>query len=191
MSGFWVWLILAAVFFVAEVMTTGFVLMWFGVGALVAALLAFGNLSGFGVQTAAFLAVSIALTIASRTIFERLLPKGNAAGDLKTGMDALPGQIGVVEEASSSETGEGAVRVFGSVWRAFPAPDEAPLRKGEQVQVERIEGVSIFVRRTGGEPSWRTEGRTGEGRTEGRTEGVESHPQGAAEFEQERKELER
>lgn len=156
MSGFWIWLVLAAIFFAAEMMTTGFVLMWFGVGAVVAALLAVTGLGGVGLQTGVFLLVSIALTIASRTIFERLLPARNADDALKTGMESLPGQVGTVVEPSSLDTGEAAVKVFGSVWRAFPSPDEAPLRKGEQVQVERIQGVSVYVRRVGREPSYRS-----------------------------------
>jgi membrane protein implicated in regulation of membrane protease activity len=164
MSGFWIWLVLAAIFFAAEMMTTGFVLMWFGVGALAAALLAVTNVGGFGLQTGIFLFISIALTIASRTIFDRFLPSRAGGPELKTGMDTLPGQVGTVVEASSAESGEAAVRVFGSVWRAFPAQDEEPLRKGEQVKVERIEGVSVFVRRMGREPSW----REGTGQSEGK-----------------------
>jgi len=64
-----------------------------------------------------------------------------------------------VVEPSSGESGEGAVKVFGSVWRAFPAEGEERLRTGEQVQVERVDGVSVFVRRAGRKPSWREEGR--------------------------------
>jgi membrane protein implicated in regulation of membrane protease activity len=45
--------------------------MWFGVGAIVAALLALTGIVGLPLQIVIFFAVSIALTIASRTIFER------------------------------------------------------------------------------------------------------------------------
>jgi inner membrane protein len=163
MTEFWVWLVLAVLFFVAEMLTTGFVLMWLGMGALVAALLAFTHLAGFGLQMSAFLVVSVGLIVASRTIFERLLPTADGGRRLKTGIENLPGQVGVVVEPSAADTGEAAVRVFGSVWRAFPAQDELPLRKGERVQVERIEGVSVFVRRAGHGPSWRLGARGSDG----------------------------
>src|SRR5258705_8450690 len=100
MSDIWyVWLILGVLFIVAEIFTTGFVLLWFGLGALAAALLAFTGIVGLPLQILVFLVVSIALTVASRTIFERFLMRGSPGRDLKMGMDTMPGQIGVVVEA--------------------------------------------------------------------------------------------
>jgi membrane protein implicated in regulation of membrane protease activity len=74
-------------------------------------------------------------------------------------MDTLPGQIGLVVIASSGATREGAVRVFGSTWRAFPAAGEESLSEGEQVRIERVEGASVYVRRVEQEPSWRQSGK--------------------------------
>ncbi|MFY9557267.1 MAG: NfeD family protein [Blastocatellia bacterium] len=160
MSGIWyIWLILAVLFIVAEMFTSGFVLLWFGIGALVAALLAFMGLVGLPVQIAVFLVVSIALTVASRTILERFLMRGSPGRELKTGVDTLPGRIGVVVEPSKGAMQEGAVRVFASTWRAFPSEGEEPLREGEQVEVERVEGASLYVRRVESEPSWRSQHR--------------------------------
>ena len=160
MSDIWyIWLILAALFIVAEIFTSGFVLLWFGIGALVAALLAVTGLVGLPLQILAFLVVSIVLTIASRTIFERFLMRGSPGRELKTGMESLPGRIGVVVEPSRGAMQEGAVRVFASTWRAFPAEGEEPLREGEQVEIERVEGATVYVRRVEGEPSWRAQQR--------------------------------
>jgi len=50
---------------------------------------------------------------------------------------------------------EGAVKVFGSTWTAYPVTGEEPLEAGERVCVERIEGASIYVKRIGTEPDWR------------------------------------
>lgn len=160
MSDIWyIWLILGVLFIVAEIFTSGFVLLWFGVGAMVAALLAVTGLVGVPLQILAFLVVSIVLTIASRTIFERFLMRGSPGHELKTGMEALPGRIGVVVEPSRGAMQEGAVRVFASTWRAFPAEGEEPLREGEQVEIERVEGATVYVRRVDGEPSWRAQQR--------------------------------
>jgi len=156
MSNIWyLWLILGALFIVAEMFTSGFVLLWFGIGALVDALLAFSGVVGLPLQILAFLAVSVALTVASRTIFERFLMKGSPGRELKTGMETLPGQIGVVVEPSKGAMREAAVRVFASTWRAFPVEGEDALQEGEQVEVERVEGASVYVRRVESEPSWR------------------------------------
>ena len=155
----YLWLILGVLFIVAEMFTSGFVLLWFGIGALVAALLAFTGIVGLPLQILIFLAVSIAFTVASRTIFERLLMWGSPGRELKTGVDTLPGRIGIVVEASKGALQEGAVRVFASTWRAFPVEGEEPLREGEQVEIERVDGASVYVRRVEGEPSWRQERR--------------------------------
>ena len=160
MSDIWyIWLILGALFIVAEIFTTGFVLLWFGIGALVAALLALTGLVGVPIQILAFLVVSTGLTVASRTIFERFFLRGSPGRELKTGLDTLPGRMGVVVEPSKGALQEGAVRVFASTWRAFPAEGEGPLREGEQVQIERVEGASVYVRRVDSEPSWRPQQR--------------------------------
>lgn len=160
MSGLWyIWLILGALFIVAEMFTSGFVLLWFGVGALAAAVLAVTGLVALPGQVLVFLAVSIALTIASRTIFERVFMRSSPGRELKTGVDTLPGRIGIVVTASSGATREGAVRIFGSTWRAFPAEGEESLCEGEQVLIERVEGASVYVRHVDKEPSWRQAGR--------------------------------
>ncbi|HYP26061.1 MAG TPA: NfeD family protein [Blastocatellia bacterium] len=158
MSNLWyIWLILGALFILAEMFTTGFVLMWFGVGALVAGLLALSGLVGLPFQIVVFLVVSIALAVASRTIFERFFPLGSSGSELKTGIDSLPGRIGVVVTSSAGPRKEGEVRVFGSIWRAFPAEGEDALSEGEQVRIDRVDGVSVYVRHVDQLPSWRAE----------------------------------
>jgi inner membrane protein len=158
----YIWFILAALFVVAEMFTTGFVLLWFGAGALVAGLLALTGLVGLPFQIAVFLLVSVLLTIASRTIFERFFLRDSPGRELKTGMEALPGRVGVVVETSSGATREAAVRVFGSTWRAFPIEEDDILKEGEKVIIERVEGASVYVRRADSQPSWRSQKRLSE-----------------------------
>lgn len=150
-----VWITAGVVLAIAEAFTLGFVLLWFGVGALVAGALALLG-AGVGLQMAAFLVVSIGLTVASRTIFERVFFRNQGPG-MKTGMASLPGQIGTVVEPSRGALSEGAVKVFGSTWTAYPAEGEEPLEAGDRVSVDRVEGAVIYVRRAGPEgPGWRS-----------------------------------
>ncbi len=150
-----VWVVAGVAFAVAEVFTLGFVLLWFGVGAIAASLVAIAGM-GVWAQVLVFLAVSIALTVASRTIFEKALFRNRGPG-LKTGVESLPGQVGMVTEASRGALCEGAVKVFGSTWTAFPAEGEAPLEIGERVAVDRVDGATIYVRRVrDAEGSWRS-----------------------------------
>jgi membrane protein implicated in regulation of membrane protease activity len=148
------WVVLGVCLIIAEVFTLGFVLFWFGLGALAAALVGFLGL-GFLWQFMAFAVVSLALTAMSRKIFADYYSHGDE--DLvKTGVDALPGQIGTVTTESRGALNEGAVKVFGSTWTAFPIDDEMPLVEGEKVEVVRVQGSSIFVRKVNRElPEWR------------------------------------
>ncbi len=149
------WTVLGAMLIIAEVFTTGFVLLWFGIGALAAALAAFIGVSSLTAQFLIFAIVSIALTAASRTIFVNYFSREKAGGDLKSGVEALPGQIGTVVSSSRGALNEGAVKVYGSTWTAFPIEGEEPLEAGDRVVVERVQGASIYVRRVGQERDWR------------------------------------
>ena len=152
----YLWFILAVIFIIAELFTSGFVLLWFGVGAIAAGVLALAGFVGLPVQVAVFLTVAVVLTIASRTIFERFLLPQSPGRDLKIGVEALIGREAVVVEKSSGATKEAAVRLSGATWRAFPILDDTVLNKGDKVIVERVEGASVYVRIVEKEPSWRS-----------------------------------
>lgn len=150
------WLLLGVGLIVAEIFTLGFVLFWFGIGAIAAALV---GLMGFGFvwQFAAFAIVSTILTVLSRSIFSSHL-WGKGGDEVKMGIDSLPGQVGTVTIGSNGALNEGAVRVYGSVWTAFPIDGETSLAEGEKVEVVSVKGSSIYVRKVRSElPGWKQE----------------------------------
>jgi membrane protein implicated in regulation of membrane protease activity len=140
---------------VAEIFTSGFDLLWFGIGALVAAFAGLVGIDSLVIQFMIFAVVTVSLTDASRTIFLNYFSREKTGGSLRSGVDALPGKVGTVVSSSKGALNEGAVKVFGSTWTAYPAAGEPPLEAGERVCVESVEGASIYVRRVGGEPEWR------------------------------------
>ncbi len=155
--GWIIWIVIGVIFIVAEIFTLGFVLLWFGIGALLAGLM---NLLGFGyvTQFLVFAIVSAALTLLSRQILVKFL---NTETKVAIGIEALPGKIGIVTESSKGVLNEAAVKVYGSVWRAYPEEGEEPLNQGEKVMITRIEGASIYVRKVKDAipklPDWRSE----------------------------------
>lgn len=149
------WAILGAILIIAEIFTTGFVLLWFGIGALAAALAGLVGIDSIPLQFLIFATVSIGLTAASRTIFVNYFSREKSGGDLKSGADSLPGKIGTVVSSSRGALNEGAVKVFGSTWTAYPVEGEEPLEAGDRVEVERIQGASIYVRRVDQGRDWR------------------------------------
>jgi membrane protein implicated in regulation of membrane protease activity len=149
-----IWLIVGTCLIIAEIFTLGFVLFWFGLGAMAAAL---AGLAGIGVggQFLIFALVSISLTAMSRTIFARYFAHGES---IKTGMDSLPGQIGTVVGESKGSLDEAAVKVFGSTWTAFPESGESRLLEGDKVEVVRVSGSSLYVRKVANTlPEWRSD----------------------------------
>ena len=152
------WIILGVVLIIAETFTFGFVLFWFGLGAIVAALAGYLGV-GFVGQFAIFALVSVVLTAMSRTIFANYYSHGDE-DIVKMGVDALPGQIGTVTSKSKGALNEAAVKVYGSIWTAFPLDEKNILEEGEKVEVVRVQGASIFVRRLSDAkelPEWRSE----------------------------------
>lgn len=148
------WLVLGVGLIVAEIFTLGFVLLWFGIGAIAAAFV--GMLGGgFLLQFLIFAIVSISLTAMSRTIFAKYFSHDDGQA-MKSGVDSLPGKIGTVTTSSKGALNEGAVKVFGSTWTAYPIDGEDSLVEGEKVEVVELKGSSIYVRRVRDElPEWR------------------------------------
>lgn len=149
------WCILGAVLIVAEVFTSGFVLLWFGIGALAAGFAGLIGIDSLVIQFLIFAVVSVGLTAASRTIFINYFSRETTGDSLRTGVDSLPGKIGTVVSSSRGAMQEGAVKVFGSTWTAYPAEGESALEAGERVRVESVEGASIYVRRIDEPTDWR------------------------------------
>lgn len=148
------WMIFGIFMIVAEIFTLGFVLFWIGIAAIAAGAAAFLGLGYLG-QFIIFVVVSVALTIMSKTIFENYYPHQD--DEINTGVDSLPGQVGTVKRASKGALNSAVVRVYGSDWKAFPVDETTIFAEGEKVEVVRVEGSSIYIRKAGQKelPDWR------------------------------------
>src|SRR5215210_6713796 len=89
------WTVLGVILIIAEVFTPGFVLLWFGVGALAAALASFLG-AGVAGQFLIFIALSSILTALSRTIFVNYFTGRDEPEGMKMGAATLPGRVGTV-----------------------------------------------------------------------------------------------
>ena len=141
----WIWLILAAIFIVAEIFTAGFFIFWFGIGAAVAGILA---LLGADVlwQWLGFVLTTGILVIISRRFAERFT-KQQPPG---IGADRLIGKKGVVLEDINNLENTGRVRIDKDEWRA-DSITEATINKGSKVVVTRVDGTHLVVKTLEGE----------------------------------------
>jgi len=134
-----VWLIVAALLGVAELMTTTFALGIIAVGALVAAGVGAMGL-GLPFQLLAFVGASAAglgfvLPVARRHIKQPPL--------LKTGPAALVGRSARVLEEVTEHGGR--VRIGGEVWSARAYDESLIIPVGRVVDVMQIEGATALV----------------------------------------------
>jgi membrane protein implicated in regulation of membrane protease activity len=136
-----VWLILAVIFGVGEIVTLGFFLAPFAGGAAVAAVVSAAGVPFVG-SLAVFLAISVILLAALRPLARRHLRMPPA---LRTGTAALVGKQAVVLERIANEEGVGCIRLDGEVWTARSYMDDETYEAGTQVQVVEIRGATALV----------------------------------------------
>lgn len=136
----WVWTLMAVFFFIAEIFTAGFVLACFGVGAAVAAVLAWLGLGPI-VQLGAFVGVSIAAIFLSRPFADRVAPAHHPG----VGADRAIGSRAHVVERIDPASGRGRVRVDSEEWRADSASGEA-IAVDAVVTVVGVAGTRLLVR---------------------------------------------
>ncbi|MEW6524421.1 MAG: NfeD family protein [Bacillota bacterium] len=139
--GAWVfWLMFGTVLMLLEILTHGFLVMWFGLGALAAAVPAYLG-AGFATQTLTFTVVSTIGVAATRRFAKRVLE----GAVTRTAYEALPGKMARVIGTIPASTGIGLVKVLGEEWSALAETDRDILR-GEQVEVLSVSGVHLVVR---------------------------------------------
>ncbi len=135
-----IWFVFAAIFIVGEILTAGFFLLWFGIGAAIAGVLAILGFNA-GWQWGAFIVVSGILFAISRRFAERFTKKQPPG----IGADRFIGEVGVVLEEIDNIKNTGRVRIEKEEWRADSATGEI-IKEGEKVKVVRMDGTHVVVK---------------------------------------------
>ena len=136
----WIWMIMAALFIVGEIFTAGFFLLWFGVGAAVAGLVA---VFGFGMitQLAVFIVLSLLLFTVSRKFADRVSSEQPPG----IGANRFIGMEGIVLQPIDNMQNTGRVRMSREEWRAESESGEV-IEEGQRVAVTRINGTHLVVK---------------------------------------------
>ena len=142
MISWWVvWLVIAIIMFVIEVVTTGLATIWFAVGALVAMVM---DLCGAPLvaQIAVMAGVSIVCFVLCMIWIKPKLESLRKKNIQRTNADRLIGKDGIVIVPLNRTEGKGQVKIDGQVWSAKSDTDIA---EGIKVTVKAIEGVKLVV----------------------------------------------
>lgn len=143
MDGWHIWIIIALVFVVIEVFTSGFAVMCisfgclFGAGASALGLDIKWQLLLFAVGTA--LAFATIRPFVNRFLFKKV-------NEVKTNTDALIGRKAVVLQSIKGEMHPGRVKVDGDDWKAIACDDQL-IEEGDIVEIISINSVILTVKK--------------------------------------------
>lgn len=144
MEYYQIWLIAAIVLVIIELLTAGFGVICFAVGALFSALAAFLGVDSLVWQLLIFAVASVLCFIFLRPVVLRLLDKKSK--DVKTNADALIGKTAMVSETIDSSANQGRVAVDGDDWKAVSA-DGSVINKGEKVEIVSRDSIILTVKK--------------------------------------------
>lgn len=135
------WVVLSGIFFIIEMATVGFLVFWFGIGALIAMVFSFFT-SNIAIQTTVFVLSSTILLFFTRPFVDKLTKKDN---EVQTNAYSIIGKKGIVTKDIIPIEGKGQVRIGTEIWSAKSA-DDVKIEKGIEIEVVEIDGVKAVVR---------------------------------------------
>lgn len=137
----YIWLIAAGVFFIAEIITVGFMIFWLGIAALIVCLLSLFIENVF-IQMAVFVVLSTLLLFLTRPFVEKFVIKKDEK--VITNAFSIIGKQAKVIKTMDSTTKLGQIKVGQETWTAKTANDIL-LEEGDVVKIESIDGVKAIV----------------------------------------------
>ena len=135
------WIIIAGIFFVIEMATVGFLVFWFGIGALIAMLVSLFT-SNLAIQTAVFIFSSTILLFFTRPFVNKFTKKDD---EIQTNAYSIIGKRGLVIKDIDPILGKGQIQIGTEVWSA-KSFDDNKIEKGTEVEILEIDGVKAVVK---------------------------------------------
>lgn len=134
-----IWLLIAGVCLIVEIMTVGFLIFWLSIGALLAMIVSFFT-NNLIIQMAVFVISSTILIFATKPFVKKFAHNNNA----KTNVYSNIGKVGVVTQDIDSIQAIGQIKVDGEVWSAVGV-NNIQIPKGTEVEITEIKGVKAIV----------------------------------------------
>ena len=136
----WIWVGAALFLGLAEMVTAGFFMLPFAVGAVIAAVLAFMD-----VEPVVQLVVFIVTSVVALVVLQRYVRKEDERQPA-IGSNRFVGQRAVVLQTVDRTSGTGRVRMDTEEWRAVT--DGSPIEAGTEVEVTEVRGARLVVQAT-------------------------------------------
>lgn len=136
------WLIAAGIFFICEMITTGFLVFWLGIGALIAMVVSLFT-DNLIIQTAVFVVSSGLLMLITKPFVEKFVTKNDKK--VNTNVYSIIGKIGTVTEEINPTLCTGQIKVGTEIWSAI-SKDETIIPKDTEIEILEIQGVKVIVK---------------------------------------------
>lgn len=134
------WLIIAGLFFIGEIATVGFLIFWFGIGALIAMIVSIFT-TNIIIQTTIFLISSTILIFATKPFVKKF-------ADVKktnTNVYSIIGKKALVIKTIDPIHSVGQIKLNGEVWTA-ESDNQQIIEEGTEVEISEIKGVKAIVK---------------------------------------------
>ena len=136
-----IWLIISGICFIIEIITVGFLVFWFGIGALIAMVSSF-FISNIYIQTLIFVISSALLIFFTKPLVKKFVDKDKV---LPTNAYSIIGHKAIVIKQIDPMLGTGQIKVGTEVWSAKTDSDEI-IPENTEVKVTQIDGVKAVVK---------------------------------------------
>lgn len=135
------WLILAGMFLIIEIISVGFLVFWFSIGALIA-MVASLFIKSIVAQATIFVISSAILLFVTRPFVSKITQKDEV---VKTNVYSIEGKVAKVIVDVDPIEGKGQIKVDGETWSAKSYNDTV-IPKDTEVLIEKVDGVKAIVK---------------------------------------------
>ena len=136
-----VWLIISGICIIVEIMTVGFLIFWFAIGALIAMITSFLT-SSILIQTIIFLISSTILLFFTRPLAKKIT---QSTESVNTNAYSIIGKRGIVLKDINPIYGSGQVKIGTEIWSAKSFSGNT-INSGSEIEVVEIDGVKAVVK---------------------------------------------
>ena len=135
----YIWLIASGIFFIVEIATTGFLIFWLAIAALIAMCVSFIT-DSILIQAIVFVVSSTILIPLTKPLVNKYIDKGKSVA---TNAFAIVGKSGIVTADINTIESTGQVKVDGEIWSA---KSDINIPKGTKIEVVKKDGVKLIVK---------------------------------------------
>lgn len=132
------WLIASGVFFIGEIFTVGFLIFWFGIGALLTMIASF-FINNIFIQAIIFVVSSSIMLLLTKPLINKFVAKKT----VPTNVYEVIGKKGIITSEISSVHSKGQVKVGNETWTAI-SDETLPLNT--EIEVLKVDGVKLVVK---------------------------------------------